>query len=307
MKCLSVTTAFKWNAVLLCIVNIMLTFSGTILNPVVILSLWNSKLRKKLCYFMIFILACSDLAVVVVIHPLIIFKIISCWMSADVTERWNWTEYIYILFNFSSKGLLTMTLERYLALLHPFSHQKFVKKSRLMTAFVLFQLPLAILFIFNKNNRSLNLSAYAVDGIVFFLLCIMMNLKLFIVARRLRKSAVITLGNFDGSNSETRNDFDSKKFKLAFLSLEKISTCLSAVVCLIICNLPWATIVGIEISNVSISDQNMFIIGHWAATICALNSSLNCLIFFYKNSVLRRHGKNFLESCFSGRFRLHYI
>ena len=185
MKCLSVTITFKWNAVLLCIVNIMLTFSGTILNSVVILSLWNSKLRKKLCYFMIFILACSDLAVVVVIHPWIIFRIISCWMFVDITERW--IEYIHILFNFSLKALLTMTLERYLALLYPFFHQKFVKKSRLMIAFVLFQLPLAILFIFNKNNRSLSSSAYVVDGIVFSLLCIMMNLKLFFCCEKTTK------------------------------------------------------------------------------------------------------------------------
>ena len=297
MKCLSVTTTFIWNAVLLCIVNIILTLCGIILNSVVILSLWTSQLRRKLCCFMILILACSDLAVVIVIHPLIIFKIIFCWMSSvDVTEQW--IEYIYVLFNFSLKALLTMTLERYLALLYPFFHQKFVTKSKLMTAFVLFQLPLDILFIINKINRSSALTAYVTDGVVSLVMCIMISFKLFFVARRLRKSAVITLGNVQGSDSEPRNNLDSKKFKLTFSSLGKISTCLLAVVCLIICNLPWATFIGVEISNASsISDQNMFITGCWAATICALNSSLNCLIFFYKNSVLRRHGENFLENC----------
>ena len=72
---------------LLCTVNTIFAFAGAILNSVVVLSLWNSHLRRKLCYFMIFILACFDLAVVVAIHPLIIFETVSCWMSVDLLNN----------------------------------------------------------------------------------------------------------------------------------------------------------------------------------------------------------------------------
>ena len=265
----------------------------------VILSLWNSQLRKKLCYFMIFILACFDLAVVVVIHPLTIFKTVSCWMSLDIIECW--TEQMYILISFSLMALLAMTFERYLALVYPFFHQKFVTKIRLMIPFVLFQLPLVIsCIVIDKNNQYLHVILYAPDGVVFAIICIL-NFKLFFVARTLRDRAVVNLGSLDGSDPEPRNNLDSKKYKITFSSLGRISTCLFSVMCLIICDLPWIVYFGVERSNASISDQNMFILKRWAETFCALNSSLNCLIFFYKNSVLRRHGRNFLKNCFCGR------
>ena len=298
IKCPSITTTFNWNAVLLCIMNIIFTFAGTILNSVVILSLWNSQLRKKLCYFMIFILACFDLAVVVVIHPLIIFKTVSCWMSLDIE---CWTEQMYILISFSLMALLIMTFERYLALVYPFFHHKFVTKIRLMIPFVLFQLPLVVLsIVISKNDPYLHVILYAPDGVVFAIICIL-NIKLFFVARTLRERAVVTLGSLDGSDPEPINNLDSKKYRITVSSLGKISTCLLSVMCLIICNLPWIVYIGVERSNPSISDQNMFIPERWAETFCALNSSLNCLIFFYKNGVLRRHGKNFMKNCFCGR------
>ena len=139
----TLSAIFKFNAAFLCAVNVFFIFAGIILNSVVITSLWNSQLRRKLCYFMIFVQACFDLAVVVVIHPLNILETISGWMSnlsINFTES-HWTFYIYILADFSFIGLLTMTLERYLALVYPFFHQKFVTKPRLMTFFVLSELP----------------------------------------------------------------------------------------------------------------------------------------------------------------------
>ena len=301
MNCTSITTIFKWNAVLLCVVNVICTIAGTILNSVVILSLWNSQLRRKLCYFMIFILACFDLAVVVVIHPLIIIETISRWLSVDVIQ--DWVQYIYILFSFSLYALLTMTLERYFALVYPFFHKRMVKKSRLIATFVIFQLPFDILWMLPGKYDRLKVIPYAVDGFVFVLICIL-NIKLFFLARTLRDRAVITLGSLDRSDSEPRNNLDSTKFKVAFSSLGKISSCLVAVACLIICYFPYIVYLGVERSNASISEQNKFILKRWADTIGSLNSSLNCLIFFYKNSVLRRHGKNFLKNCLCRRLRL---
>ena len=57
----------------LCIINIIFMVAGIFLNSVVIISLWrSSQLRKKLCYFMILVLSCFDLAVVTITHPLLI-------------------------------------------------------------------------------------------------------------------------------------------------------------------------------------------------------------------------------------------
>ena len=134
----TLSSIFKFNAVLLCVLNASFTFAGTILNSVVIMSLWNSQLRRKLCYFMIFIQACFDLAVVAVIHPYIILQIISGWMNMNFDSSIS-VDYLYILVDFSYTALLTMTLERCLALVYPFFHQKFVTISRLIVLFMLSQ------------------------------------------------------------------------------------------------------------------------------------------------------------------------
>jgi hypothetical protein len=115
----NVTDFLKVNAVLLCVVNVIFTFVGTFLNSVVIISLLNSQLRRKLCYFMILVLACFDLAVVVVFHPFIIFRTYFCLLSMRFTDS-NMLPFLQHLFVFSLTALLTMTLERYLASVDPF-------------------------------------------------------------------------------------------------------------------------------------------------------------------------------------------
>ena len=82
---------------------------------------------------MIFILACFDLAVVVVIHPLIIFETTFRWLSVGVIK--DWVRYIYILFDFSFHAFLTMTLERYLALVYPFFHKRDGEKIKIDDCF----------------------------------------------------------------------------------------------------------------------------------------------------------------------------
>ena len=165
------------------------------------MTLWNSKLRRKLCYFTIFAQACFDLVVVVVIHPLIIRKIITGWISMNFAEL-HWTRYFYILIDFSFTGLLAMTLERYLALSYPFFHQNVVTKPRLMTSFMLSELLSSVFYLLYKKDPKhfkYKVIYYVIFGGLFLTACIL-NFKLFYIARTIRKRSVVTLGNLDGSD-----------------------------------------------------------------------------------------------------------
>ena len=65
------------NTQFLFLLNVSFMVAGIFLNAVVIISLWrSSKLRKKLCYFLIFDLSCCDLAVVAIYHPVLILSTI---------------------------------------------------------------------------------------------------------------------------------------------------------------------------------------------------------------------------------------
>ena len=97
--------------------------AGIFLNLAVIVSLWrSSQLRKKLCYFMILVISCFDLAAVVIVHPLLI-------LSTMVWAMRHYGEIHHIrilktihLAGFSKFALLTLNMERFLALTFPFFH-----------------------------------------------------------------------------------------------------------------------------------------------------------------------------------------
>jgi hypothetical protein len=87
---LSICKVVFFASLFLCMINIIFMVAGIFLNSVVIISLWiSSQFRKKLCYFMILVLSCFDLAVTV---------------------------------------LFTLNVERFLALMCPFFHQASVTK-----------------------------------------------------------------------------------------------------------------------------------------------------------------------------------
>ena len=133
---------FLLGVVFLCIVNAAFMVVGIFLNSVVIISLWrSSQLRGKLCYFIILILSCFDLAVVVVTHPLLIVS--SIYFSVEEVSTIRDTIKILIFLNFygfSMIALLTLTVERFLAITFPFFYQASVTKARLLRfeAFLMF-------------------------------------------------------------------------------------------------------------------------------------------------------------------------
>jgi hypothetical protein len=110
-------SALNFNKFLLCTVNVLFAFAGIILNSIVIISFLKSQLRRKICYFMILILACFDLAVATVLHLVVVLE------SLDPSKK------IYIiggqLLILSLAAVLTMTVERYVAMVYPFLLYKY--------------------------------------------------------------------------------------------------------------------------------------------------------------------------------------
>ena len=111
----------------LSIVNVVFVVVGMFLNSVVIISLWrSSQLRRKLCYFMILVLSCFDLAVIVVTHPFLIVSAI--YLSPREINAARETTRIFIsfvLYSLSMIALFTLNVERFLAITCSFLVQSF--------------------------------------------------------------------------------------------------------------------------------------------------------------------------------------
>ncbi|XP_028399991.1 uncharacterized protein LOC114523312 [Dendronephthya gigantea] len=267
---------------LLCTVNVFFTVVGVFLNTLVILCLLkSSQLQKKLCYFMLMVLSLFDLFAVVTNHPmLIIYSIV--WMIEDY-ERLG-TLYTYvditdIFLGFSLLTLLVMNLDRYLAIVYPLFHRTSVTRRRLvvfLAIFLLFEVILAGISIDNlviSDGMATLIFATVVSPPLFFI-----NYKLFIVARKISKRTA-------ASSAGLRKP----------VCLKNISSCLLAVACLLCLYLPMSVYIALSIAEKSKLSPKVKISWLWTKTIIATNSTFNCLIFFWKNKMLRSEGLTVLK------------
>ena len=273
------------NLIFIFVVNILFFFSGISLNTLVIVRFWRSvQLRKKLCYFMIMILSCCDFLFALTSHPTTTLTAM-LWL----TEMFNvYPGWLVIQLNvsnicilFSLLALLVMSVDRYLATHYPLFHRTSVTKGKLLTFF-------AFLFFIQITVATISVNdlviSYQVGLLIFGILVIppmlLINYKLFTVARKNRRNKVI-----------------SPEMKKSF-SFKNISGCLLVVACLLVLYIP--NVVHIVLRLTSKERRNALdkatLAGFWSATTAAMNSTFNCLIFYWKNKTLRTEGMKVIKS-----------
>ncbi len=276
------------NALFLCAVNALFMIAGIFLNSVVIISLWRSQIGKKPCYFMILILSCFDLVVVTVTHPLLLLSTITMYLG-DVSElREKIRLHICILLQgFSMISLFVLNIERFLAITYPFFYKRVVTKERLLSYLT------AIMFVMIVQNT---LSYYEIEAAkimitvtlsMFVFMLIYLNYKMFVIAKSKQANDIIVLGSQASSQTEKQK---------RFVSFKRISTCSLAVVCTIICSCPSIVYSGLCWKwKTPLHGKQFFLLGLWVHTSLSLSSTFNCLIFFWRNTVLRREGMKIIK------------
>ena len=279
------------NALFLCLLNASFMVAGTFLNSVVIISLRrSSQLRKKLCYFMILVLSSFDLVVVTINHPVVILSTILWSMKISHEEIDIALEYTFtFLAGFSMFALLTLCIERFLALTCPFFHQIAVTKRRI----VLFQafwmiiiLSLSPLAYFYGDTISKILKTAFLSFLLFMFICL--NYKIFIIAKSKRTNESV---------APTSTSLSHQKRKQRKINLKKISTCCLTVGCFFICCFPQIMHFVLRSTETLANDRHDWLFNLWSSTFVAMNSTFNCLIFFWRNSILRREGMK-IAKCF---------
>ena len=283
------------NALFLCALNFSFLVAGILLNSVVIISIWRSfQLRNKECYFMILVLSCFDLATVVVTHPVLIFSTI-LWSLQIYREVFrNVWIYTFILFEaFSMLALLTLNIERFLALNYPFFHQTAVTKRRLL----LFQASITITFVagtpfhyfYKKEIGNIFVTSFLLTCLFAF---IYMNCKILAIAKSKHKADKRTLP------SSTITPAGHEERKNRKINFKKISTCSLTVGCFLMCSIPqiiWS--IWSVASKAPSNDTQAIMLNIWSTTFVSMNSTFNCLILFWRNSILRREGTKIIK-CF---------
>jgi hypothetical protein len=138
---------------------------------------------------MILVLSCVDLAVVVVIHPLIIFSTVAWYVEYEaLQDKLDNSEYVTsILYALSFYALLTMNIERYVAVKYPIYHWTSMTKTKLMLVFSAFFLLALILKILSATDLAPQQVPSSLTFLVLLTIMLLTNCKMYIVAKRRRK------------------------------------------------------------------------------------------------------------------------
>ena len=272
------------NLIFIFALNVLFFFSGICLNSVVILSFWRSvQLRKKLCYFMLMVLSCCDLLSVLTSHPqTAIVALLFLAGKLDVYPGWAVISSTFsgIFVGFSLLALLVMNFDRYLATYYPIFHRTSVTKGKLLTILAILITVEITLVLISINDFVI---PHEVAILIFFIIILppmlFINYKLFTIARKSR-----------------RNNGISPEMKKTF-SLKTISCCLLAVACFVVLNIPVFVHIGLTITLTAkeFTLDNGILAGLWASTITSMNSTWNCLIFYWKNQILRTEGMKVIK------------
>ena len=272
------------NLILIFTLNVLFFVSGICLNSVVILSFWRStQLRKKSCYLMIMVLSCFDLLACLTSNPLVaLTTMLALTGKLDVYPSWlDISMNLSSLFvGFSLLALLVMSIDRYLGTYYPIFHRTSVTKGKLLTLLAILSILELLLELLSVNNFVISFRTNAlILFIIFFPTMIFINYKLFIIARKSR-----------------RNNGISPEMKKT-LSLKNISSCLLAAACILVLIIPGSVYFGLTINSKetsTLSDTGN-LARLWSRTFASMNSTCNCLIFYWKNKILRTEGMKLIK------------
>jgi hypothetical protein len=237
------------------------------------------------------VLSCCDLLAVLTNNPFVALITMS-WLTGklDVNARRPAISFRLtgIFLVFSSFALLVMNFDRYLATSYPIFHRTSVTKGRLLTLLaitvivailIIIEITLTVMavnnFVISDQVHILILSILVIPAMLFI------NYKLFLVVRKSRKNKRI-----------------SPDIKKTF-SLKNISSCLLAFACVGVISIPTSVYIGLRINSpesTTYALDNATLALIWARTTTLMNCTFNCLIFYWKNKVLRTEGWKVLKS-----------
>ena len=265
--------------------NVLIILSSTILNATTALAYWkSSQLRTKTSYFIIMLMSSSDLGVGMICEPLysiILMRAILGFESCSLTEAF--LILTSAISGLSSSILLVLTIERYLGIVYPLFHRNKVNKSKALKAVVFLWFISATLCVVNFLDTKIGKLILGLSMSVNLTIIVSIYVKIFLIGRR------TTLNNIPGSGITQEKVF-LRKIKLA-------KSCLLVVGCHFVYFLP--------LSMMPFLPRSPFIeIGWmWSTTLTFANSTLNSILFFWRNKILRSEAKLILRQTFQ-RFHM---
>ena len=284
------------NLILLCIINGFFAIIRIILHCIVMLSfLMSSALLCKTFYFPVHIMSCVDLLNVIVGHPLLVASTVVCWISGDSSGsvfHFVVDCLVFLFGGFSTMTIIVMSLERYLAVLHPFYYRRTMTKRRLFTLTLVFCSVYAFCWALSFKYPSY---VFLIVPVIMFTLLAYLNYKVFKTARQKRESSKLQLnaGNVGG------------ELRYQAITAKTASICLLVVVCCLVAVTPVIVFGVLDVFAAKAVATSPVPLSLWVKTVLVINSTANCLVLIWKKNTLQKEIRRIVATTFRQRKDTH--
>ena len=268
------------NLIVICIVNIVLTISNICLNAITILAYLKSKeLKKRKSYFLIALLSFNDLTIGVLGTPSVVALVLrDLLQNGDCSVDISFELTAGSLSAFSFSTLFVLNLERYLCIAHPFFNRNHMTKSKLFgMASILWGLSLLLIF----SKLFMDTVVRYTRTIVIIIMVILSACMYNSIYRNSRKTAQVR-----------RSQTGQRSLRRSIQDLKLAKSCAIVVSFAIVCFIPYSVT---SFLRPKADDLIIAMSSFWATTFAMAASSINSIIFFWRNRILRRQAKRVLK------------
>ena len=271
--------------------NGILIIPTILLNVIAILTISkSSSLKEKPCYFTILVQSVIDLGVGIITIPLFLV----CFASA-MGEYSNCIVVIFaekigfLMIDISAATLLIITLERYIAILHPFGYKMLITKRRILICTLACSLVQLSGKVLSLNFPTLLRPWLLGQSTFFFLFIAFAYTRIFLVVKNLAHSEKTSVGDASAERDLTRKKLYIQDIKLA-------KSCFIVVLCYVVLYyLPLVLVITIVDKDES-HKIKFHPLQSWVMSLGVLNSSVNSTIFFWTKMILRREAIKMLKT-----------
>lgn len=291
---------YTLNLILTCVVNGVLLILGSLFNGLVLLAFWKSSLlRSRTPFFLIMLLSLNDFVVVVVVHSLFLNNAIKQLLgNGGCIAKTVYLTIAKLLTGYSGLTLHVMNIERYLSIAHPFWYQRHVTPRTVLVVTVILWFVWTPITFTSFINGGVHRIILSISAAIVCMTIIFVYGRIFQIARKKRRSvpapSVIELENpteavtgIEIGKSTQRTQWNRMSEVIKDVKLAKMFIIL--VICSQVCYLPnVAYHVHLGMQSSEVKTVSSLILGNWIVTFISMNSTLNSLVFFWKNSQLRK-------------------
>ena len=294
----SPSSSYIKSHIAICVVNVLFSIVGTILNSLVLYIFWKSPQRRsKMSSFAIMVLCSVDLGVATIVQPLFAFFLINEILGkSKCLYLMAFVLMTFVFAGLSISTLATINIQRYFSIVHPILHRNVGTKRRfLLTNFIVWFIYLLTylsrILAHNYSWISTVVLVFIISSTSFFV-----YLSIFLVARK-------KLGKMcQQVNDIYSSDQDQSINLMSFLRELKLAKIYILIVLLqLLCYLPYSIVLLYRKLE---STMNEMTIGatDWTLVSLYMNSTLNCCVFFWANRELRKESVKIIRKCFGERY-----